>query len=251
MTHSNEDRPDHSPPQGRCRDAFQQCYDQPQRRGCHAHASVPFLSLICWLRTPRRLKQQQVQDLGPLLLIETVNALDPDSVAGLATWCKVGRTVALLGSSGVGKSTLINTLLGHHAQQTASIREDDSKGRHTTTGRSIHPLPSGGVLLDTPGMRELQLAECAQGVSETFADIEVIAEHCRFSDCTHEAEPGCAIQLALEQGDIDHRRLQNYTKLLREQARNSASLAELRSQDKALGKMYKTILNESRTRKNK
>ncbi|MEZ9669388.1 ribosome small subunit-dependent GTPase A [Vibrio breoganii] len=195
--------------------------------------------------------KQQVQSLDPMLMIEAVNALDFDSVQSLTTWCKTGKTVAFLGSSGVGKSTLVNTLLQTEAQKTGSIREDDSKGRHTTTGRTIHPMPSGGVLLDTPGMRELQLANVAQGISETFSDVEEIASQCRFSDCSHQNEPGCAIQKALQSGELDDRRLNNYLKLQREQARNSASLAELRSHDKQLGKMYRSVQNESRARKNK
>lgn len=194
-------------------------------------------------------KRAQVQRLDPLLMIESLNALDASEVEKLTQWCKTGQTVAFLGSSGVGKSTLVNSLMGEQSQETGGIREDDSKGRHTTTSRSIHFLPSGGVLIDTPGMRELQLADSELGVSETFSDIESLAEQCRFSNCHHESEPGCAIQAALEAGDIDQRRLNNYFKLLREQARNGASLAELRSKNKALGKMYRTIQSESQHRK--
>lgn len=113
-------------------------------------------------------KVQQVQSLDPMLMIEAVNSLDQGSTQVLSPWCKIGKTVALMGSSGVGKSTLVNSLLGEASQATGGIREDDSKGRHTTTSRSLHLLASGGLLLDTPGMRELQLADCAEGVSETF-----------------------------------------------------------------------------------
>jgi ribosome biogenesis GTPase len=194
-------------------------------------------------------KKAQVQSLDPLLMIESVNALSQDDVSKLSQWCNAGQTVAFLGSSGVGKSTLVNSLMGGEAQATGGIREDDSKGRHTTTSRSIHFLPTGGVLIDTPGMRELQLADSEHGVSETFSDIETLAEQCRFSNCHHENEPGCAIQAALTAGEIDQRRLNNYFKLLREQARNGASLAELRSKNKALGKMYRSIQSESRHRK--
>ncbi|GAD79675.1 ribosome small subunit-dependent GTPase A [Vibrio ezurae] len=194
---------------------------------------------------------QQVQSLDAMLMVETVNALDPSSVQALAPWCKTGKTVAFLGSSGVGKSTLVNTLLQDDTQETGGIREDDSKGRHTTTGRTLHTMPSGGVLLDTPGMRELQLANVSQGLSDTFAEIEALAAQCRFSDCSHQNEPGCAIQKALQQGQLDERRLNNYLKLQREQARNSASLAQLRSQDKQLGKMIRSVQSENRARKNK
>jgi len=132
---------------------------------------------------------------------------------------------------------------------TSGIREDDNKGRHTTTGRSLHPLPSGGLLLDTPGMRELQLADVEDGIERAFADISELAQSCRFTDCSHISEPGCAILAALESGEIDDRRMENYRKIMREQQINSATLAEKRSRDKALGKFYRTVLSESRRRK--
>jgi ribosome biogenesis GTPase len=184
-------------------------------------------------------KRQQVQRLDPLLLIQCVNALDLNSVQPLMQWCCKGQTVTFLGSSGVGKSTLINTLMGQAEQQTGGIRTDDDKGRHTTTSRSLHFLPQAGILLDTPGMRELQLADCSQGLSETFSDIEELATQCRFSDCSHQCEPGCAVQQALEKGHLDPRRLKNYHKLLREQERNQASLAELRSREKQFSKLVR------------
>ncbi|MFW7526436.1 ribosome small subunit-dependent GTPase A [Vibrio ostreicida] len=174
-------------------------------------------------------KIEQVQQLDPMLRVEAVNSLDTASAHALIDWCKLGQTVAFIGSSGVGKSTLVNALLGQIEQETGDIREDDSKGRHTTTSRSLHRIENGGLLLDTPGMRELQLADCAHGVSETFADIEALALRCRFSDCQHQSEPGCQILAALERGELTQRRLDNYHKLLREQAHNSRTLAEQRA----------------------
>ncbi|MEZ8194180.1 ribosome small subunit-dependent GTPase A [Vibrio cortegadensis] len=194
-------------------------------------------------------KCQQVQNLDPMLMIESVNSLDHTSVQTLNAWCKLGQTVAFMGSSGVGKSTLVNTLMQSDDQETGGIREDDSKGRHTTTSRSLHCMPNGGLLLDTPGMRELQLADCADGVSETFSDIEALTKQCRFSDCQHQTEPGCAVQKALESGELEQRRLSNYLKLLREQARNGATLAQQRAHYKQLGKMYRNVQSESRSRK--
>ncbi|MGF1753794.1 ribosome small subunit-dependent GTPase A [Vibrio makurazakiensis] len=191
-------------------------------------------------------KIQQVQELDNMLMIEAVNGLDLESVKALAPWCKTGKTVALMGSSGVGKSTLVNSILGEQEQETGGVREDDSKGRHTTTSRSLHLLESGGLLLDTPGMRELQLADCADGVSETFSDIEDLILNCRFSDCHHETEPGCKVVAALKNGDLSERRFKNYQKLLREQARNGATLAEQRSHYKQLSKMYRNVQAESR-----
>lgn len=151
----------------------------------------------------------------------------------------------MLGSSGVGKSTLTNTLLNEELQTTSDIREDDSKGRHTTTKRSLISLPSGALILDTPGMREIQLADCKDGISNTFSDIEQLAKTCKFSDCQHLREPGCAVREAVRLGEIEQRRLDNYQKLLREEAFNSASLSEKRAKDKALGRFYKSVLNES------
>ncbi|WP_039977957.1 ribosome small subunit-dependent GTPase A [Vibrio jasicida] len=190
----------------------------------------------------------QVQRLDPLLMVESVNGLDESSVSKLMSWCGEGQTVAFIGSSGVGKSTLVNTLLGEQEQETGGIREDDSKGRHTTTSRSIHLLPSGGILMDTPGMREIQLTDCEAGVSETFSDIEALAEQCRFGDCQHETEPGCAVQAAIEDGMLEMRRFTNYQKLLREQAHNGATLAKKRAQSKQFGKMVRNVVGEKRKR---
>jgi len=191
----------------------------------------------------------QVQALDPLLMVEAINALDPGSVKKLEPWCQTGKTIALLGSSGVGKSTLVNTLQGRSSQQTSSIREADSKGRHTTTARSLHFVPGGGLLLDTPGMRELQLADCKLGVQETFTEFSELAAQCHYNDCRHQNEPGCAIQLQIESGDLDQRRLDNYLKLSQEQAHNKASLAEKRAKDRSLGRFYRSVQTEARQRK--
>lgn len=188
---------------------------------------------------------QAVQSIDPLLMVEAVNCLDAESIKKLSPWVKQGSTIAVLGSSGVGKSTLTNTLLGENAQSTGGIREDDSKGKHTTTSRSLIALNAGGLILDTPGMREIQLADSKEGIAATFADIEALAEQCRFADCGHQGEPGCAIEKAIESGELDSRRLANYQKLLKEDAYNSASLSERRASDKALGKFYKNTLAQA------
>jgi len=129
-----------------------------------------------------------------------------------------GRTAVLLGSSGAGKSTLLNALLGEEKMDTGAIREADERGRHTTTHRELVLLPSGGLILDTPGMRELGLWEADAGVSETFADIEALAGACRFSDCRHEKEPGCAVRAAIEAGTLDEGRWRSFQKLQAELA---------------------------------
>ncbi|MCW8329244.1 ribosome small subunit-dependent GTPase A [Photobacterium sp. SDRW27] len=194
-------------------------------------------------------KRQQVQALDPFMMVHAINALDNEHLQELAGYCQHGKTLALLGSSGVGKSTLVNGLMGSEVLQTGEIREDDSKGRHTTTFRSLKWLPQGGLLMDTPGMRELQLSDCEQGINETFSEITKLAEQCRFNDCSHTAEPGCAVQAAISDGSLQSRRLHNYQKLMREQAFNSATLAEKRAKDRAFGKMIHNVQSELRYRK--
>jgi len=192
---------------------------------------------------------EQLKQSNPMLLFEVLNALEPHSVAVLKPWCGGGQTIAFLGSSGVGKSTLVNTLMGNEAQATAAIRSDDAKGRHTTTNRSLHFMPDGALLLDTPGMRELQLAGCERGVKDTFSEIDGLAANCQFSDCQHQSEPGCAVKTAIQTGELEPRRLANYQKIMHEQAFNSASLAEKRAKDRNLGRFYRAVQNESRKRK--
>lgn len=191
----------------------------------------------------------QLRQLDGRLLIETVNGLNRDSVEILNRYAANGKTVALIGSSGVGKSTLVNSLLVQQQQLTSSIREDDAKGRHTTTGRSLHVTRAGGLLIDTPGMRELQLADCEEGVKHTFNDIVELAHQCRFVDCQHLQEPGCAVKQAIERGELNLRRLQSYQKLLREQALNGASIAQKRAQGKSFAKLIRRVQGDARFNK--
>ncbi|WP_406662958.1 ribosome small subunit-dependent GTPase A [Gallaecimonas sp. GXIMD1310] len=183
----------------------------------------------------------------PGLAVETVNALDPSSLSGLRAWLDRTATVALVGSSGVGKSTLLNTLAGQPLTATGGIREQDAKGRHTTTHRQLHPLPGGGLLIDVPGMRELRVADVEQSLSTVFADIEELASHCKFTDCQHHGEPGCAVQKAIANGELDYRRLANYQKLHRENAQANASLAQKRAQGRTFAKMVKAVKRNKAT----
>jgi len=135
----------------------------------------------------------------------------------LETYLIPRSTLVLLGSSGVGKSTIVNRLLGRAIQEVQPVRESDSRGRHTTTTRELFVLPSGALLIDTPGLRELQLWDADEGISQTFTDIESLAALCRFGNCRHEGEPGCRVQQAVEDGALDPMRLENWRKVLREQ----------------------------------
>jgi len=191
---------------------------------------------------------RQARALMPGLLVEPMDARGTDPVDRLAPWCARGQTVALAGSSGVGKSTLINTLLGEQKIASQGIREDDSKGRHTTSARTLHRLPGRGWLLDTPGMRELQLTDSQAGIEDVFADLADLARACRFADCRHETEPGCAVKAALDAGTIDADRLRRWRKLVAEDIRNSESIAQRRARDRAFGRMIKGV-QKSRQRR--
>ncbi|HXQ46709.1 MAG TPA: ribosome small subunit-dependent GTPase A [Caulobacteraceae bacterium] len=147
-----------------------------------------------------------------------VSAVTGEGMAALAAQLEPGETGVLVGSSGVGKSTLVNALAGEDLMATAEIREDDARGRHTTTHRELIRLPSGALILDTPGMRELGLLDADEGLDATFADIEALAGNCRFRDCAHGSEPGCAVREALQTGVLDPGRWKSFQKLRRELA---------------------------------
>jgi ribosome biogenesis GTPase len=161
--------------------------------------------------------------------IHPINGKDPASAALLARYLQPGDSAVLVGSSGAGKSTLTNTLLGSERMAIGEVRAHDSRGRHTTTHRALLMLPSGGCLIDTPGMRELKLT--GEENLDLFADIEALAESCRFADCGHGSEPGCAVQAALDSGELAAERWRNYLKLRDEREEQAATLeARLRRQ---------------------
>ncbi|WP_411833268.1 ribosome small subunit-dependent GTPase A [Pseudoxanthomonas mexicana] len=160
-----------------------------------------------------------------------LNARDPESVAALAPWLGPGRTVVLVGSSGAGKSTLTNTLLGDERMRTGAVRERDDRGRHTTTFRALLTLPSGACIIDTPGMRELKPTGEEDLAEGGFDDVEALAAQCRFRDCAHQREPGCAVRAAIERGELDEDRFANYLKLRDEVGAAAGKLAQRQAQN--------------------
>ncbi len=152
------------------------------------------------------------------------------------------QTYCMLGSSGVGKTTLLNNFLGKEQFATRNIRDKDGKGRHTTTGRQLIRLPGGALLIDTPGMRELGNIAVEAGIEETFSEISELATQCRFADCSHTQEQGCAILAALASGDISNARYESYMKLVRESAFHEMSFLEKKQKDRQFGKMVKTVM---------
>lgn len=158
----------------------------------------------------------EVEASAPGVPVYALSVIEHRGLGRLPAYLVKGKTVALLGSSGVGKSTIINHLLGREVQRTQEVREDDSRGRHTTTHRQLFVLPSGGLVIDTPGMRELQLWNAAGGLADAFGDIEALAEGCRFADCGHDNEPGCRVREALSTGELNEGRFESYRKLQKE-----------------------------------
>ena len=174
----------------------------------------------------------RAQDLSALASVIAIDARDPEDAKRLYPWCRNGQTLALVGSSGVGKTTLQNLLTGI---------EDATQG--------MRPTLAGGWLIDTPGMRELRLTDAAEGIDAVFGDLGELAQGCKFNDCAHESEPGCAIQAAIAAGTIDADRLARWQKLLREDEYNSESVAEARARNKKLGKMYRSVLSAKHTKR--
>lgn len=159
---------------------------------------------------------RSVENIAPGIAIHPVSAKEQIGLDALRNYLVKGNTVAFLGSSGVGKSALINALLGIEKQETGEVRTDDRMGRHTTTKRELILLPGGGIVIDTPGMREIQLWAGEEDLQGAFHDIEMLAKKCRFSDCSHNVELGCAVRAAVDQGELDPARLESYRKLQNE-----------------------------------
>ena len=180
----------------------------------------------------------------------TIDATSGDTVEHLAPWCGVGQTVALVGSSGVGKSTITNTMTGLDLL-TKGIREDDAKGVHTTTARSMYRMVTGGWLVDTPGMRALRLVDARDAVDAVFEDISDLALTCKFNDCTHENEPGCALRAAIDAGELTEARIGRWQKLVREEDRSVETIAESRARNKKFHQENKYAQKLRRSKKGK
>jgi ribosome biogenesis GTPase len=158
------------------------------------------------------------ESVAPGVAIHATSAVDGAGLSALEPHLRPGRTAVALGPSGAGKSTLVNALLGRDALATGAIRDSDGRGRHTTSHRELLILPSGALLIDTPGLRALGLVDAGEGLSAVFEDVEGFASDCRFPDCSHETEPACAVRAALREGSLDRGRFEGYRKLQREEA---------------------------------
>ena len=174
---------------------------------------------------------REVEAVAPGVAVVRMSAKRGEGVEALLPFVGRGRTVALIGSSGVGKSTIVNRLIGEDVQRTQEVRLGDQRGRHTTTHRELIVLPAGGLVMDTPGMRELQVLVSDRGLRETFDDIEEVAAACRFTDCGHENEPDCAVREALADGTLDAERYRNYRKLQAEMRQTAARQDQRKGQE--------------------
>ena len=182
--------------------------------------------------------RQEISAIAPAVPVFVISAKTRRGLKALAPWLQPGQTIALLGSSGVGKSTIINRLLGDAVQAVQEVRAADHKGRHTTTQRELLITPAGVIIIDTPGMREIQPWEAGESLAAAFADVAAVAGRCKFRDCTHTVEPGCAVTAALADGSLDLARWQSYLRMLR------ATAHEVRRVDRPAAHQHKAQMKK-------
>ena len=192
--------------------------------------------------------KSDILGIAPHVRVWACSTVSGENIDAIQNFLRCGKTYCLIGSSGVGKTSLLNTFLGSSQFETQMVSNKQSKGRHTTTSRELIALDNGAMLLDTPGMRELGNISVSAGLDETFSEIGALEQRCKFSDCSHSNEQGCAILAAIEQGELDQQRYATYRKMDRESRFNEMSYSEKRKKDKALGKMVKATMKHKKKR---
>jgi len=204
----------------------------------------------CDLLSPDKIEEikGRISTIAPETTVLAFSSLNGNNIDMVKTSLLRGHTYCLLGSSGVGKTTLLNSLLGSEQFETQPVRQKDSKGRDTTTSRELIRLETGALLIDTPGMRELGSMSVDSGLNETFSEIAELAQQCKFGDCSHTGEKGCAIMAAIKKGALAENRYDNYIKMKKESAFNEMSYAEKRKKDKDFGKSIKSVINNKNRR---
>jgi len=194
-------------------------------------------------------KVKEIHKIMPLLHVQPFSNNDESGLKNIKDLLVPRQTYCLLGSSGVGKTTLLNNLVGESIFTTKTVREKDSKGRHATTYRQLIMLDCEAMLIDTPGMRELGNFSVEAGIDETFSEIKELSEQCQYNDCTHVNEKGCAVIKAVENGQVPENRFQNYIKMKKESIFNEMSYLEKRQKDKQFGKLCKTVMKHKKNRR--
>ncbi len=204
----------------------------------------------CDLKSPNEVEEikENILSITPGTTVLAFSNLSGENITTIKESLLRGYTYCLLGSSGVGKTTLLNSILGSEQFETKSVSKKDSKGRHTTTSRELIQLENGALLIDTPGMRELGNMSVDTGLDETFSEILELAQHCKYGNCSHTSEKGCAILAAIKEGELAEQRYKNYLKMKNESAFYEMSYSEKRKKDKAFGKLIKTTMKSKNRR---